>query len=66
MLHKVKQDCTRFPNNKVIAFMIDQSRNTAIGIDLGVFCRRTVSKVVNCQGDDSVPGPLCSPFEKSR
>ena len=37
MLHKIKQNRTRFPNNKIIPLMIDQTRNPSIRIQLCKF-----------------------------
>ena len=37
MFDEIKENGARFPNNKIIAFVINNCRNPSIGIDFRVF-----------------------------
>ena len=58
MFDEIKENGARFPNNKIVAFVINNCRNPSIGIDFRVFF---MSAPTNCGG---VPAPLCSPAMK--
>ena len=37
MFAEVQENCSGFPNDKIIALMIYKSRNTSVRIDFGIF-----------------------------
>jgi hypothetical protein len=37
MFDEIKEDCARFPNDKVVAFVVYQGRNTSVGVEFEKF-----------------------------